>query len=224
MNSLPSTISVPLPKHLSPGLIARLARDVVMELRALPDILEPYCVSELQFARIKEMPFFKRVYEDFLIEWNRVTSTPERIRLISAVMLEEGLPRMGAQMVDKEVSPAIAIETGKFFAKIAGVGEAKTDANTGEKFVINISLGEDTKLQFTKDVTPRTPTDAVEAIFGEVPEDRKRDLEPPKPTSEISEQPAGKSTSECMVTDTRRDSLHDADNPQPPIHSKTAAG
>jgi hypothetical protein len=157
MNSLPSTVSVPLPKHLSPGLIARLARDVVMELRALSDILEPYGISELQFARIKEMPFFKRVYEDFLLEWNRVTSTPERIRLISAVMLEEGLPRMGSQMVDKEVSPAIAIETGKFFAKIAGVGETKAEGSPGEKFVINISLGEETKLQFTKDVTPATP-------------------------------------------------------------------
>jgi len=161
MNSLPSTISVPLPKHLTAGLIARLARDVVMELRALPDILEPYCVSELQFARIKEMPFFKRVYEDFLIEWNRVTSTPERVRLISAVMLEEGLPKLGSQMVDKDVSPAVAVETGKFFAKLAGVGESKAEGATGEKFVINISLGEDTKLQFTKDVTPRAPSEAV---------------------------------------------------------------
>ena len=157
MNLLPSTISVPLPKHLTPGLIARLARDVVMELKALPDILAPYCITELQYARIKEMPFFKRVFEDFTVEWNRVTSTPERIRLISAVMLEEGLPRMGAQMIDKDVSPAIAIETGKFFAKIAGVGESKTDGVVGEKFVINISLGEETKLQFTKDVTPATP-------------------------------------------------------------------
>jgi len=157
MNLLPSTISVPLPKHLTPGLIARLARDVVMELKALEDILTPYCITLLQYERIKEMPFFKRVFEDFTIEWNRVTSTPERVRLISAVMLEEGLPKLGSQMVDKEVSPAVAVETGKFFAKLAGVGESKVEASAGEKFVINISLGEDTKFQFTKDVTPRTP-------------------------------------------------------------------
>lgn len=160
MNSLPSTISVPLPKHLSPGLIARLARDVVMELKALPDILAPYCITEAQYARIKEIPFFKRVFEDFTVEWNRVTSTPDRVRLISAVMLEEGLPRLGSQMVDKEISPAVAVETGKFFAKLAGVGETKTEGAPGEKFVINISLGEETKLQFTKDVTPATPREA----------------------------------------------------------------
>lgn len=157
MNSLPSTISVPLPKHLTPGLIARLARDVVMELKALDDILAPYCITTLQYERIKELPFFKRVFEDFTVEWNRVTSTPDRVRLISAVMLEEGLPKLGSQMVDKEVSPAVAVETGKFFAKLAGVGETKAEGAVGEKFVINISLGEDTKLQFTKDVTPRTP-------------------------------------------------------------------
>ena len=224
MNSLPSTISVPLPRHLTPGLIARLARDVVMELKALPDILEPYVITMQQYERIKELPFFKRVYEDFLVEWNRVSSTPERVRLISAVLLEEGLPRLGSQMIDKEVSPAVAVETGKFFAKMAGVGESKTEGAVGEKFVINISLGEETKLQFTKDVAPRAPTDAVEAVRGEIPEDRKRDLEPPQTTKEIYENPAGKSTSERMVTDTRRNSLHDADNTQPPIQSKTTAG
>jgi hypothetical protein len=165
MNSLPSTISVKLPQHLTPGLIARLARDVVMELKALPDILAPYCITELQYARIKELPFFKRVFEDFTVEWNRVTSTPDRVRLISAVMLEEGLPRLGSQMVDKEISPAIAVETGKFFAKLAGVGETKTEGASGEKFVINISLGEETKLQFTKDVTPQAPTnESVERL------------------------------------------------------------
>jgi len=158
MNLLPSTISVPLPRHLTPGLIARLARDVVMELKALPDILEPYVITMQQYERIKELPFFKRVYEDFLVEWNRVSSTPERVRLISAVLLEEGLPRLGSQMIDKEVSPAVAVETGKFFAKMAGVGESKVEGAVGEKFVINISLGEETKLQFTKDVTPATPS------------------------------------------------------------------
>lgn len=157
MNSLPSTLSVPLPKHLTPGLIARLARDVVMELKALEDILAPYCITRLEYERIKELPFFKRVHDDFTVEWNRVTSTPERVRLISAVLLEEGLPRLGSQMIDKEVSPAVAVETGKFFAKMAGVGESKTEGVVGEKFVITINLGEDTKLQFAKDITPQTP-------------------------------------------------------------------
>jgi len=135
-----------------------------MELKSLEDIIAPYCITMLQYERVKEMPFFKRVYEDFAVEWNRVTSTPDRIRLISAVMLEEGLPRLGSQMIDKEVSPAVAVETGKFFARIAGVGETKGEGTPGEKFVINIRLG-DEKLQFTKDVTPRAPTD--EALPGE---------------------------------------------------------
>lgn len=156
MNSLPSTHLVPLPKHLTPGLIARLARDVVMELKAIEDILAPYCISLLQYERVKELPFFKRVQEDFAVEWNRVSSTQERLKLISAVMLEEGLPRLGSQMVDKDVSPTVAVETGKFFARLAGVGEGKAETASGEKFVINISLGDDTKLQFTKDAVPGT--------------------------------------------------------------------
>jgi len=201
---------VPLPKHLTPGLIARLARDVVMELKALEDILAPYCISLVQYERIKEMPFFKRVQEDFAVEWNRVSSTAERLRLISAVMLEEGLPRLGSQMVDKEVSPAVAVETGKFFAKLAGVGEGKAEGATGEKFVINISLGDDTKLQFTKDVTPRVPTTEVETILSEVSEDQKRNLEPSQETEKIFENSAGESGSESVVPNTHRHSLHDA--------------
>ena len=165
MNSLPSLHLVPLPKHLTPGLVARLARDVVMELKALEDILVPYCITMQQYERVKEMPFFKRVQEDFAVEWNRVTSTAERLKLISAVMLEEGLPRLGSQMVDKEVSPAVAVETGKFFAKLAGVGEGKAEGPTGEKFVINISMGEETKLKFTKDAAPRTPQSEESGIY-----------------------------------------------------------
>jgi len=128
-----------------------------MELQPLERILEEFKLTQDEYAVVKLVPYFKRVCEEFAAEWNRITSTQDRLRLISAVMLEEGLPRLGSQMVDTNIGAAVAVETGKFFAKIAGVGEGPkaTDAAAGDKFTITINLGEDHKLKFTKEVGPR---------------------------------------------------------------------
>ncbi|SRR5260221_7027818 len=155
--TLPAPIPVQLPPHVTPALIARLAREVAMEIRDLPTIIMLYELTPEQYARISELPFYKRVYEDFVMEWSKVSSTRERINLISAILLEEGLPKLGSHMLSKDVTPSVAVETGKFFAKMAGVeGLPKAESgSSGDKFVITINLGEDSKLQFTKDVTPK---------------------------------------------------------------------
>lgn len=152
---LPALLKTELPPHVNATLVSRLAREVVMEIRPITRILLEFHLSTEDYAAIRKLPYYKRVVEEFSAEWHRITSTQERLRLISAVLLEEGMPRLGSHMLDTNVSPAVAVETGKFFAKMAGVGEGpKQETTPGEKFTITINLGEDTKLQFTKDVTP----------------------------------------------------------------------
>lgn len=164
--TLPSTKVVHLPDFVNATFVARLARAVVMELQPLSRILEEFKIVQDQFEVIKHIGYYKRVSEEFAAEWNKITNTQDRLRLISAVMLEEGLPRLGSQMVDTNIAASVAVETGKFFAKIAGVGEGKVASDTpaGEKFSIVINLGEDTKLRFEKDAAPAQSIEDKEAV------------------------------------------------------------
>ncbi|SRR5258707_10983191 len=197
--NVPSTIKQALPPHITAGIIARIAREVVMEIHNLEDILVHFRISSAQYARIQQLPFFKNVVEDFTKEWNKISSTQERVRLISAVMYEEALPRLGAQMLDENVSPSMALETGKHFAKVAGVGEGKNDvpSSASERFVINISLGEQ-KLQFTKDVTQRAPT-----------------ISSQKEPTKIPSHSEGQSDKEELQTIPERESRHPQEKQEP---------
>jgi hypothetical protein len=62
-------------------------------------------------------------------------------------------------MVKNDEDLGKVVEAGKLLAKVAGVdsSEAQAASNPGEKFVINIDLGQDHKLRFEKDVTPAIP-------------------------------------------------------------------
>lgn len=119
-----------------------------MEIRTLPETLKAFNLTVEQYEVIKTIPFFKRTVDTFSVEWNSSLSGPQRARLISASMLEEALPILGARMCNTEENLNAAVETGKLFAKIAGLGEPKaTQATASEKFTITINLGADEKLK-----------------------------------------------------------------------------
>lgn len=137
--------------------MAALAREIAMDIREHHVVLKEYGVNQNQYDFLLETPFFKRALETAIIEWNSATSTPERIRLEAAAILEDALPHLGARMQRlSEGLPGI-VEAGKLFAKIAGLDNSdKNAAAPGERFRITINLGGDV-VQHTsrpKDITP----------------------------------------------------------------------
>lgn len=143
---------------MSPFDLAKLAREIAMDIKELDIVLGFYHLTLEQYAEVCKIPFFKRALENSTQEWNSALSTHERMKIEAAAILEEGLPILGARMKNKDETFAAATEAGKLFAKIAGLGEVnRNEAAPGEKFTINISLGGDAKLQYVKDVTPAEP-------------------------------------------------------------------
>lgn len=170
MNELPSpaapvTVAVSPPAalpSLTPSDLAKLAREVVMQIRDLDDILAAFCITPEQYAAIAALPFFKHALEAISIEWNSSLSTAQRIKLSSQAILEDSLTKLGARMTDeKETLPAV-VEAGKLFAKLGGVGEADKSQTIGEKFTININLGGDNKLAV--EVGAATPSEEPPTI------------------------------------------------------------
>jgi hypothetical protein len=155
-----TTATVKLPA-MNMQLLAALAREVAMDIREVEDILPDYKLSQEQYTRLLTHPFYEKALQSAVIEWNSAISTHHRLKIEAAAALEHGLPKLHSRMVNPNESLPAAVEVGKLFAKIAGIGEQGQTA-AGEKFTISINLGSDTTTR-TLDVTPRAEARAAPA-------------------------------------------------------------
>ena len=141
--------------------LVKLAREVALDIHPIEKILVEYNITEAEFETVQKNPYYKRVFDKMVEEWQSPLSTPERIRLISAAFLEEALPVLGARMQLGHEDLKKVVETGALLGRFAGVGERKEDKGSGEKFTITINLGADEKLRFEKDITP-SPQETIQ--------------------------------------------------------------
>lgn len=164
-------VNLPAPlTDLAPARLAKLAREIAMNIRELPAILKDYGLTAQYYdEHILTNEFFKRALETIIIEWNGALSTHQRIKVEAAATLEDSLHNLAARMnTNDEALPAV-VETAKLFAKIAGLGEPTQNANSGEKFVISIDLGEGKNITFERDVAPAKEIDlAAEPVNPEI--------------------------------------------------------
>ena len=133
---------------LSPPELAKLAREMAMDVKERTVILQDFKLSETQYDFLEaNNEFYKAALHAACIEWHAPLSTQERIKVEAAAILEDSLPGLGARMQNKGEGLPGVIEAAKLFAKVAGVGERETGpGNSGERFVINIDLGGDQKI------------------------------------------------------------------------------
>lgn len=147
-------IATPAVPEFTPVELVKLAREVAMDIKDLSVVLAHYKLTQEQYDHLaKNHEFFKQALHVSVIEWNSALTTPERIKLESAAILEDALPGLGARMANAAEGLPGVVEAAKLFAKIAGLGE-KEQGNSapGEKFTIKIDLGGDHRI--IKDVTP----------------------------------------------------------------------
>jgi hypothetical protein len=147
----------PPDQNLDEVAVAKLAREMAMAIRSYTVIFADFGISEQDFYEISKLPFYKRAFEQFTLEWNSALSTNERVKLISAAYLEQALPRLGGRMMSDE-SLSAATEVAKLFSRNAGLGGDPKEAKSNEKFVITINLGEDDTKTYSKSIEPDQPS------------------------------------------------------------------
>lgn len=153
MSDLPVVLPTLPPAPVLPEeKLVQLAREVVMNIHPLHAILNRYMIEQSQYdVHVKDSPFFKRVVDQYRIEWESATSTSQRIKIKAQVALEDSLLTLAARMVNKDEDLGKATETAKLFARVAGVDGADKLQGTGEKVIIEINLGADTQIKFEKE-------------------------------------------------------------------------
>lgn len=143
--------------------MVRLAREIAIGLKKLPDILSDQGISDEKFEALKENPRFVSVLSSEIAAWNGAVNTNERVKLKAASMIEEWLPEIYQRMNDGNENLNAKVEAGKLVRDLAGLG-VKADINNGkpsDRVSITINLGTDAKLEFQSqlpekviDVTP----------------------------------------------------------------------
>jgi hypothetical protein len=84
-----------LPQDLTPEKLSKLAREVAADIKDLGKILSVFKLTLQQYEFLKEYnEYFKQALAHATIEWNSALSTPERIKLQAAAIMEEHLPEL----------------------------------------------------------------------------------------------------------------------------------
>src|SRR5262245_11771668 len=126
--------------------MAKLAREMAMNIRNYKLIFADFGINETDYQQIEKNDFFRKVREQFSIEWNSAASTEERIRLGSLAYLEQLMPSATRKALREDTPLASSTDWGKALMKMAGVGEPKSEKpDPSERFVITINLGADTE-------------------------------------------------------------------------------
>ena len=131
------------------ALIVALAEEIASEYDELPNILRKYKVSPEQFAYLQRLPRFKALFEQFVVEHNKLSNATERLGMKARGSMELSMPNFHADMNDRSIPLNHRVELLKTMAKIGGVGErAATQASPTETFKITINLGADTQVNY----------------------------------------------------------------------------
>jgi hypothetical protein len=131
------------PEEMNDIVLAKLAREIVMNIRNYKEIFKDYGIDEDDYCVIEKNPFFRKVKEAFTIEWNSATSTKDRIALGAAAYLENILPHIVRRAMREDTNLANANDTVKLLLKASGVGEKESEKPSAERFVITINMGAD---------------------------------------------------------------------------------
>src|SRR4051812_28829465 len=130
---------------LDESAMAKLARELVMGIRNYKVVFAEFGIDETDYQLIEKNDFFRKVKEQFAVEWNSALSTEERLRFGSLACLEQLTPIITKRAMKEDANLAAATDVSKVLMKMGGIGEMRAEKSTAERFVITINLGADTE-------------------------------------------------------------------------------
>jgi hypothetical protein len=131
---------------LDEAKLAKLAYEMALNIRNYKTIFADYGIDETEYYAIEKIPFYQRAKEQFTLEWNAITSTTERVKVLSAAATEQLLPIITSRAMNNEEPFPGVIKTVELTSRLAGIdrSNAEQPVNPADRFVITINLGADT--------------------------------------------------------------------------------
>lgn len=149
----PSTAAIAMPAMTAHQMYA-LAREIAMEINELSIILQNNSLTAAQYERIRESSTFQKILEVEIQQWTSAKNTPERVRIEAAATFEQLMPTLHARLMDGKENLNHVVEGGKLLAKVAGIDQSDRPPDVGEKFIINIDIGDNQKVAVVHSAMP----------------------------------------------------------------------
>jgi hypothetical protein len=122
------------------GRLVRLARELAMEMRSTDKILAAYGVGSAEWDSLTRNPWFQSVMASEMAQWNAASTTHERVKLKSAVLVEQFLEEANRRLHDADETLSSKVELFKTLARIANLGVGDGESSSGGfRVVINIA-------------------------------------------------------------------------------------
>jgi hypothetical protein len=143
MSTLPSTVSE---FNALSDSDSRLAVEIAVQLRPIPEILGQYNLSRKGLVRKFKDPMFKDMVRQAKSLWNSDLSVKERIRLKSQVLVEDSILEIFSIIHNRDNAIPARLDAFKQLARVAEVDAPdRNSGSTGDRFTVHINLGDQIK-------------------------------------------------------------------------------
>jgi len=137
--------------------LVKLARQIAMGIKDLPDILFDNGMTLMEFNSIKQNPHFCQLLESEIKSWESAGNTQDRVRIKAGALLEEYLPELYARLNDRQEPLMGKIKALEHLSRMAGFGDRDIPqiGTPGDRVHVVINLGADSKLVYDKQLPPK---------------------------------------------------------------------
>lgn len=140
MNTLPQTVNE---FNSISDSDSRLAVEIAVQLRPVPEILKQYDLSRKDLVRKLKDPMFRDMVKQAKSLWNSDLSVKERIRLKSQILVEDSILEIFSMVHNRDNAIPARLDAFKQLARVAEVDSPdRSNADTGSRFTVSINLGE----------------------------------------------------------------------------------
>lgn len=158
MSLLPATIEGDETAAAKRRLLTEIATIIAIGFEDKDTIMQRRNITSAEFSAIEQNPYYQRVLTAATAEWHSPLNSERRLQLQAAWALEQGLPDYVARATNPNEDLGKVNEAMKVLMNFAGMNGRNREQGSGEKFLIQINIGEDHKLTHeVMDATPLLP-------------------------------------------------------------------
>lgn len=125
----------------SPVNLARLARELAMDILPVNDVLRIHELDDSTWLKIQSDPKFQAMLSSMITEWNSADNTKARVRVKAATAFESLVEVYVRDAMDIGIPLAQRVEVGKLLVKIGELESVRDGKDAGSQVLIQINTG-----------------------------------------------------------------------------------
>jgi len=143
---------------------SRLALDLAMGIKPVAALLDDYGLSAAQMRQRMADPNYQAQIREYRRIWSSPMNAAERVRIKTAVMVEDGLTDLWQIMTNAEMNPSVRLDAHKHLTRLADVEPQRSADAGGSRFSVTINLPGQEQMVVEANAVPVAETEEPDLI------------------------------------------------------------